>query len=289
MSSTPSAECPLTAELAREESIPLGQATDADGDLLGVWPLADVGCGITEVLVVTGPQRGFVWTAGDGVLYPARNSQGTQRTFFDWYEAWLDEGLAKCPPFVDDPGLHRSVYVLELHSEFVGTLYASAEPGDLRAAVERFCAESQKYAFLPPKPDQRLGIWVVQRCAVKQFIDFRPHLALVKGERQARLDRPTEVAALLEGTRGMPPIGAFHAVALWDAIEQQLPKLEGTVLSPGESLSLTTPVSRNSSLPRHVGHGVWPWDAPVSVEPVTEVAPQRPSLAGRVARFLGLH
>ena len=112
----PSVEFPLTAEDARIGGIDHMRATDEDGDLVGVWPLADVGCGITEVLVITGAQRGFVWTIGDGVWNAHLDPQGKQITFAGWYEAWLDNGLATLGESLADAPA-RSCYVLELASD----------------------------------------------------------------------------------------------------------------------------------------------------------------------------
>lgn len=59
----------------------------------GAIPLADLGCGLSQRLVLTGPQRGFVWNdlrADHAGLTPAVDDNGRPLTFTAWYLAWLD-------------------------------------------------------------------------------------------------------------------------------------------------------------------------------------------------------
>ncbi len=58
----------------------------------GFIPLAHLGCGVFEVLVLAGEQRGFIWWHDSGWA-PFHNEHGRQYTFLDWYELWLDESL----------------------------------------------------------------------------------------------------------------------------------------------------------------------------------------------------
>jgi hypothetical protein len=58
----------------------------------GCLELAEIGCGYFYFLVVTGERAGEVWqdyTAGDGQI------AATGKSFFEWYDAWLDDGLAE--------------------------------------------------------------------------------------------------------------------------------------------------------------------------------------------------
>lgn len=61
--------------------------------------LCDYGCGITLFLVVTGEQKGIMWTddrMNDGGLYPSIELENTASlSFLDWYELWLDNSIAE--------------------------------------------------------------------------------------------------------------------------------------------------------------------------------------------------
>lgn len=61
--------------------------------------LCDYGCGITIFLVVTGEQKGIMWTddrMNDGGLYPSIELENTNNlSFLDWYELWLDNSIAE--------------------------------------------------------------------------------------------------------------------------------------------------------------------------------------------------
>ena len=47
-----------------------------------------------DVVVLGGEQRGLIWCC-DMQWCPAFGSTGEQWTFFDWYESWLDDSLAR--------------------------------------------------------------------------------------------------------------------------------------------------------------------------------------------------
>lgn len=57
----------------------------------GFLQLSHQGCGVFDVLVVTGELRGSVW-AYDNVWFPCTRGP-TLPSFLDWYEAWLDQNL----------------------------------------------------------------------------------------------------------------------------------------------------------------------------------------------------
>jgi hypothetical protein len=63
----------------------------------GFLELAHQGCGMFDLLVVNGEQRGKVrWTDwGYCPLYRTVNGRAHQFGFLDWYEDWLDRGLGK--------------------------------------------------------------------------------------------------------------------------------------------------------------------------------------------------
>lgn len=46
------------------------------------------GCGLYWLLIVSGPERGQIWSVGDGAIQPL----APRHTFHSWYEYWLDGG-----------------------------------------------------------------------------------------------------------------------------------------------------------------------------------------------------
>jgi len=96
------------------------RTNDADGDPTGCVELHEYGCGMFDLLIINGAERGSIWFSNDlaEVLpVPARDSElsrgggpaewrerlldplNTSRiSFADQYEAWLDEVLAVTPP-----------------------------------------------------------------------------------------------------------------------------------------------------------------------------------------------
>jgi hypothetical protein len=58
----------------------------------GAFPICHQGCALRILLVVTGPQAGYLWDdrrseyAG---LKPVRLADGSPATFFGWYDEWL--------------------------------------------------------------------------------------------------------------------------------------------------------------------------------------------------------
>jgi hypothetical protein len=58
----------------------------------GFIPIAHHGCGVFDVLVVAGQQRGYVWWC-DMSWAPSYDGDGRPMGFLDWYESWLDSGL----------------------------------------------------------------------------------------------------------------------------------------------------------------------------------------------------
>jgi hypothetical protein len=53
------------------------------------------GCGLDWALVVTGPQRGYVWQLSEEGVLPCRPAL----TFFQWVSAWLHRDPASSSPF----------------------------------------------------------------------------------------------------------------------------------------------------------------------------------------------
>jgi hypothetical protein len=76
-------------------------ALTTEADLENEWPprwgfvgLAHLGCDIHSGIVVAGEQRGLIWTCGDIGWIPEAEAN-RQLGFLEWYEAWLDKGLAQ--------------------------------------------------------------------------------------------------------------------------------------------------------------------------------------------------
>jgi len=87
----------LRRQTDRSAWLPLTTESELDDE----WPprcgfvaLADLGCDIYAGIVVTGEQRGLIWTCADVGWIP--EAQGKRQLgFLDWYETWLDNGLAQ--------------------------------------------------------------------------------------------------------------------------------------------------------------------------------------------------
>ncbi|MBD2126785.1 SMI1/KNR4 family protein [Microcoleus sp. ZQ-A2] len=65
---------------------------DEDYPLCGSLPICHQGCGWMYVLVVSGEQKGKIWTAGEG--WCPFYYEDNQIDFLTWYEDWLDSSLA---------------------------------------------------------------------------------------------------------------------------------------------------------------------------------------------------
>lgn len=60
----------------------------------GAVCIADLGCALREWIVVSGPERGRIWSdhrADDVDLAPLLDDKGEPMTFARWYLAWLEE------------------------------------------------------------------------------------------------------------------------------------------------------------------------------------------------------
>ena len=58
----------------------------------GFLPIAHHGCGVFDVIVVVGQQRGRIWCC-DTRWFPRFGGDGQQFSFLAWYEDWLDSSL----------------------------------------------------------------------------------------------------------------------------------------------------------------------------------------------------
>lgn len=59
--------------------------------------ISDYGCGITISLIITGQEKGNMWTddrVNDGGIYPSAELENTGKiSFLNWYELWLDNTI----------------------------------------------------------------------------------------------------------------------------------------------------------------------------------------------------
>jgi hypothetical protein len=105
----------------------------------GVLRLADDGSGTRTLLVITGPQRGKVWTAsaqGYRPLYFARAGQPVQHTFLSWYEAWLRAAWRDTRPF-EPPAGDRWNLNRKLVGELPEALFEQSHVIELGLAVNK--------------------------------------------------------------------------------------------------------------------------------------------------------
>jgi SMI1 / KNR4 family (SUKH-1) len=94
---------PLTEAVANalrdcrsEGDKPLHPFIETQRRLDGIIEICDLGCGSKYGLVLTGDQRGRVWSFGGPTYYrwtPASRDR-SPISFLAWYEEWLDEALA---------------------------------------------------------------------------------------------------------------------------------------------------------------------------------------------------
>jgi hypothetical protein len=100
------------ADMPPEEEDRLMQAWDARLEehywrrdvVSGAIPIADMGCALGAILVVTGPGAGTVWEdlrADHQGIRPATDKSGARLSFGQWYLQWLNTGISK---FGGDPG-----------------------------------------------------------------------------------------------------------------------------------------------------------------------------------------
>jgi len=69
----------------------------ASANINGAIPICHIGCNLRHLLIVTGPERGYVWLderADRKGLSPLAGSDGERVTFYRWYRDWLDEALS---------------------------------------------------------------------------------------------------------------------------------------------------------------------------------------------------
>lgn len=66
----------------------------------GAIPICHQGCAVRNWLIVTGPETGNVWEdlrSHQEGLKPAQLTRKKRVTFLEWYNAWLQQAVAKLP------------------------------------------------------------------------------------------------------------------------------------------------------------------------------------------------
>lgn len=139
----------------------------------------------------------------------------------------------------------KSAYILELSPRAPqirwGALHVANEPEALRSALEQFCRTSGDGPFHTIISGTTLGVWVVQRGVVSQFIDLHPFLRADLGNGARTLaDLWSDERTLREwGSEAMddvdPWLEKLHLEVFWDPIAELLPPLQGPVLGPNET------------------------------------------------------
>ena len=64
----------------------------------GAIPICDLGCGLRQLMIVSGPERGTIWF-DDRVdwmgLYPESSHSQARVSFIEWYQDWVNNKLSE--------------------------------------------------------------------------------------------------------------------------------------------------------------------------------------------------
>ena len=107
----------------------------------GAIPICHLGCGLWQWLVVSGEQRGFIWSdyrADHRGIFPLLAKTGSQMTFSDWYMSWLTEAVRAAnwaSRVADLLTGGKKPRIVSFHAEQTGS-----EPGQAERAVESIAA-----------------------------------------------------------------------------------------------------------------------------------------------------
>ena len=71
-------------------------SSDGESGLSGTWFLADGGCAMGSMLVISGRSAGEVWTFDNGVLAPCQDESGGRLRFSSWFSVETQRTLARC-------------------------------------------------------------------------------------------------------------------------------------------------------------------------------------------------
>lgn len=149
-----------------------------------------------------------------------------------------------------------SAYVLELSFGPSDAFRVWTEPEDLKRALEVFCAnEGNQAAYRAVIVGGTLGIWVVQRDALTQFVDVTPFIRAELGHGPRTLDElwrdERQLAAWGEEMDEADPwLERVKLELFWDPIAERLPPLHEPMLQRGGELTLELPESLRLVAPR---------------------------------------
>jgi hypothetical protein len=149
-----------------------------------------------------------------------------------------------------------SAYVLELSFGPDDSFRVWTEPEPVKAALEVFCAnEGNQAAYRAVIVGGTLGIWVVQRNALTQFIDVLPFIRAELGHGPRRLEELWRDERLLaswaeEMDEADPWLERMKLELFWDPIAERLPSLHEPLLEAGGELRFELPESLRLQAPR---------------------------------------
>lgn len=139
----------------------------------------------------------------------------------------------------------KSAYILELSPRAPqtrwGALHVTVEPEALRGVLEQFCRANGAGPFHAIISGTTLGVWVVQRGVVSEFIDLHPFIRADLGNGARTLaDLWSDERMLREwGSEAMddvdPWLEKLHLEVFWDPIAELLPPLQLPLLAQNEA------------------------------------------------------
>ncbi|MBZ5715328.1 hypothetical protein [Nannocystis pusilla] len=152
----------------------------------------------------------------------------------------------------------RSCYVLELSVQPGGSRWAElhvySEVQHVRACIDQFVANDDGLStFHAVWYGATLGVWLVQRGEVVEFVDLEPHLgARIDGGDWVPLSQAQALAIAArprdeddeeeEDDRSPAELAAHDRMELridWEAVAARLPALESPQLRPGQRTTVT--------------------------------------------------
>jgi len=212
-------------------------------------PVIDWGCGEYEVVVSTGSDTGrMAFVGSDSISYSrAEGHAADERVgFLGFYEAWLTAAMRRAR--TREPVPARSSYVLELTSDISYEVHAFPELSRLERCLDDFCRRTRVVSYSPPVDGGNVGIWVVQRGRIVQYVDLRPFLAMSYEDEAVPCDQPRAVARLRKKSSSPMPAPGVFTLNRTRPLEP-LPSLLKPILARGEVLHLKSRRLRGQRLP----------------------------------------
>lgn len=136
-----------------------------------------------------------------------------------------------------------SAYILELSVGPGGSRWAETHtwtaPWQLKLILEEFCTNDDNLAaYHCIAYGATLGVWVVQRGHLIDFVDLHPYLLVtLPGGKRPLAELLADTGALnafLDG-RADDWLEDVELTLFWDPIEERLPNLEAPLLAPDET------------------------------------------------------